>query len=103
MPGLTSSHLQQIFKIRNNSIYKNNLYTAWMYKKEKINDKKLSSVGVLSDFKLRIFFCHCKFQVQEYKQADCFLFRIRLTLMCQCKRTSSQQDSQREQNYASGE
>lgn len=74
-----------------------------MYKKEKINDKKLSSVGVLSDFKLRIFFCHCKFQVQEYKQADCFLFRIRLTLMCQCKRTSSQQDSQREQNYASGE
>lgn len=45
MPGLTSSELQQIFEIRNNSIYKNNLYTAWMYKKEKINDKKLSSVG----------------------------------------------------------
>ena len=74
-----------------------------MYKKEKINDKKLSSVGFYLILSSEYFVVTINFQVQEYKQADFFLFRIRLTLMSQCKRTSCQQDSQREQNYASGE
>ena len=78
MPGLTSSQLQQIFKIRNNSIYKNNLYTAWMYKKEKINDKKLSSVGFYLILSSEYFFVTVSFKFRNISKLTFFFSEFAL-------------------------
>lgn len=78
MPGLTSSQLQQIFKIRNNSMYKNNLYTAWMYKKEKINDKKLSSVGFYLILSSEYFFVTVNFKFRNISKLTFFFSEFAL-------------------------
>ena len=78
MPGLTSSQLQQIFKIRNNSIYKNNLYTAWMYKKEKINDKKLFSVGFYLILSSEYFFVTVNFKFRNISKLTFFFSEFAL-------------------------